>query len=649
MTAKYRKDIDGLRAIAILLVIAFHASSYRAPGGFIGVDIFFVISGFLISSIIFTGLDRGEFSYKNFYARRIKRIFPTLLLVLFVAWSLGYYFLFAHELEQLGKHIASGIAFVANIVLWNEAGYFDTSAESKPLLHLWSLGVEEQFYFFYPLVVTALWRFKAYFFWVIGGLSFLSFSLNLYWVQSHDVEAAFYLPISRFWELMIGGALAYYLLYKRHEALMCQWVHHVLATFGLAFILIGFIVINRDVGFPGGWALFPVVGAALLLMSPKSWVNQYVLANKVMVWVGLISYPLYLWHWLLLSLAYILGLDSGLQRLMAVAASFLLAWLTYFFIENNVRYREGYTVHVLALLSMIIFTLGLVSYQGRVIPRHDSPTIRQAVAAVKDWAYPDGLKKVKYQGETFYIKESGKSGKVFFFGDSHIEQYAPRTVSLIDMHPKRTKSVVFATVGGCPPMPDVFRENLNQCSVAFKQKAIKYALSKEVDAVVIGGRWELYLDTNNLYQEMFQSFYIMKGGKRKYLNEGGVEDAKQSLENLLTQLAVHKKVYLLLDNPDIQGLDPKVFLSKQRFSAEVQPLEESIAYTQKQKQLHDEMILMAKRAGAIVIDPIPHFCSNAQCKTTMLDGSPIYKDANHIRALYVRKYVDYIDVIMESD
>jgi peptidoglycan/LPS O-acetylase OafA/YrhL len=176
---KYRPDIDGLRALAVLSVVLFHAFPEVLKGGFIGVDVFFVISGFLISTIIFTSLERGSFSFREFYARRIRRIFPALVLVLASSYVFGWFTLLADEYRQLGKHIAGGAGFISNLMLWTEAGYFDTSAETKPLLHLWSLGIEEQFYFVWPLLLCFAWKRKFNLFTIAIGVAVLSFALNL--------------------------------------------------------------------------------------------------------------------------------------------------------------------------------------------------------------------------------------------------------------------------------------------------------------------------------------------------------------------------------------------------------------------------------------------------------------------------------------
>lgn len=211
---KYRPDIDGLRAIAVLSVVAYHAFPDWLQGGFIGVDVFFVISGYLISTIIFQNLDTGTFSFAEFYARRINRIFPALLLVLVASYVFGWFALLADEYKQLGKHIAAGAGFISNIALWNEAGYFDNSAELKPLLHLWSLGIEEQFYIVWPLLLWLFWKLKFNPFTITIFVAVVSFYLNVKGINE-DAVAAFYSPQTRFWELLCGSLFAWMTLYKK--------------------------------------------------------------------------------------------------------------------------------------------------------------------------------------------------------------------------------------------------------------------------------------------------------------------------------------------------------------------------------------------------------------------------------------------------
>jgi peptidoglycan/LPS O-acetylase OafA/YrhL len=314
---KYRPDIDGLRAIAVLAVVAFHAFPNWVKGGFIGVDVFFVISGYLISTIIFENLDKGTFSFSEFYARRITRIFPALILVLVACFVFGWFALLADEYRQLGKHIAAGAGFISNIVFWNEAGYFDNAADTKPLLHLWSLGVEEQFYIVWPLLLWFAWKRNFNLLTITILVATLSFIINIKGVQQ-DPVATFYSPQTRFWELLCGSLLAWMTLYKMNAwttakskldgclALAVYREKHptngktlsnFLSFVGLILLTYGFCRINKELSFPGKWALVPVVGSVLIIAAgAKTWVNRVILSNKVLVWFGLISFPLYLWH-----------------------------------------------------------------------------------------------------------------------------------------------------------------------------------------------------------------------------------------------------------------------------------------------------------------------------------------------------------------
>lgn len=287
----YRPDIDGLRAIAVISVVLFHAFPAWLQGGFVGVDIFFVISGYLITGIIATEMSAQRFSMAGFYARRILRIFPALLLVLSFCLIVGWFVLLQGEYQELAKHTLAGIGFVQNLVLWSESGYFEIPAEAKVLLHLWSLGIEEQFYIVWPIALVLLWRFKANLrAWVLTG-AVISFAYNLYQAQV-DPTADFYSPLTRFWELLVGAWLALR-AQSTKDGLIVSRQTNLVSFVGLALIVGGLLYINRHMNFPGGWALLPVAGAACLIASGvSSGLSRVILSNKVMVWFGLISYPL---------------------------------------------------------------------------------------------------------------------------------------------------------------------------------------------------------------------------------------------------------------------------------------------------------------------------------------------------------------------
>jgi len=360
---KYRADIDGLRAIAVLLVVGYHAFPGWVGGGFIGVDIFFVISGYLISIIIFENLERGSFSFVQFYERRIKRIFPALLVVLLACFSFGWFSMLAEEYQQLGKHIAAGASFVSNLVLWSETGYFDNLAETKPLLHLWSLGIEEQFYIVWPLIVWVVWakRMNLFMLFVAGIVA--SFALNIYGIN-RDATATFYSPQTRFWELICGSLLAHHTFHRKDvfEKLAANF-GNMLSVAGVVFLGLGIIFTTRQSAFPGWWSVLPVLGAVMIIAAgTKAWINRAVLSNRVVVWFGLISFPLYLWHWPLLSFAWIVESQAPGRgiRLAAVVTSIFLAWLTYRLIERPIRYRvtSKFTTISLVLLMAITGIVG---------------------------------------------------------------------------------------------------------------------------------------------------------------------------------------------------------------------------------------------------------------------------------------------------
>ncbi|HJW02870.1 MAG TPA: acyltransferase, partial [Azospira sp.] len=291
----YRPDIDGLRAVAILSVVVFHAFPANLRGGFVGVDIFFVISGFLISNIIFRSLQRGDFSFAEFYAHRIKRIFPALIVVLTASFAFGWFALLPDEFKQLGKHMAAGAGFVQNFVLWNESGYFDTASELKPLMHLWSLAIEEQFYLIYPLLIWAAWRVRLNALALVVALGCLSFGLNVLEIREAPVKT-FFVPQTRYWELLAGAVLAYLQLFKQGQfapalsrppalsAYRQRLLNNLLSACGLLLILLAVITIHKGRAFPGWWALAPVMGAFLLILAgPQAWVNRRLLANRLMV------------------------------------------------------------------------------------------------------------------------------------------------------------------------------------------------------------------------------------------------------------------------------------------------------------------------------------------------------------------------------
>jgi peptidoglycan/LPS O-acetylase OafA/YrhL len=432
---QYRSDIDGLRALAVLPVLGFHAFPRWVSGGFIGVDIFFVISGFLISSIIFSAQEAGRFSYAEFYARRIRRIFPAMLLVLTVTFLMGWFLLLPDEYRLLGRHLLAGSAFVSNLVLWRESGYFEAAAETKPLLHFWSLAVEEQFYLVWPALLGFVWGRKWNPLPAIVAIAAASFAHSLQ-AGTDDPTLAFYSPLSRFWELLSGGTLAY-LARRRPQALRAPVT--LQSLFGLALLVMALALIHRDRPFPGWWALLPVAGTVLLISAgPDAWVNRHILSMRPLVWIGLISYPLYLWHWPLLTILSLTKLEpTNLEKAAVLCLAFILAGLTFVAIEKPIRKGSSWVGRLL-LMNLVIFAIGGVTYLGGGFSFRLGPA-RQAVADYFENSRPRRAYFERNQiaeryrfdcdfherntiSETCYLPEPGRS-IVLIWGDSTAQSF----------------------------------------------------------------------------------------------------------------------------------------------------------------------------------------------------------------------------------
>lgn len=343
---KYRPDIDGLRAIAILSVMIYHLAPDSLPGGFIGVDIFFVISGYLISKILIKEIANNSFSFIEFYSRRILRIFPALITVLLFVMLIGWLVLLPPELKHLGKEVLGGATFASNYIAWSEAGYFNNLSEKNILLHLWSLGIEEQFYIVWPIcLVFIISKLK------IKNLSLiillilvLSFAWNIF-KSNTDLVADFYSLPTRGWELLLGSLLANWDLKKKQSSIFnSEQIANACSLFGLVLLTASLILVNSQKPFPGWYALLPVCGSFMVLSGgPSSWVNKKILSKNILVWFGLISYPLYLWHWPLIVFNRFISNSDSTSISTAIYIGFLsiiLAWLTYQFIEKKIRFSK---------------------------------------------------------------------------------------------------------------------------------------------------------------------------------------------------------------------------------------------------------------------------------------------------------------------
>jgi peptidoglycan/LPS O-acetylase OafA/YrhL len=453
----YRRDIDGLRAVAILSVVGFHALPNLLPGGFVGVDVFFVISGYLISGIILESLAKGSFSFREFYARRVRRIFPALAVVLAVSYAIGWFLLFPDEFSRLCKHIAAGAVFIANFALRREGGYFDMAAP-KPMLHLWSLGIEEQFYIFWPLLLWLGWQLRMNLRVAIMAILVLSFGWNAFWT-SLDAPGLFFSPLARFWELSAGALLAHFRL-TGEQISARPATREALAIIGVLLVAGAFARESSLSGWSGLLPAVSVLGAMLLIaVGPQTWINRVVLGSPAMIGIGLISYPLYLWHWPLLSFANVLALPAPdlVVRGGAVLLAVLLAWLTYRFIEIPVRFGDWRyrSVPALATALATIMVLAVSTWQLNGLPgRFPTAQVELANYQHDTWAAIRNGICLSYSGyarfdECIDLPADKDVPLVLLWGDSHAAHLYP------GLKQYESRRIAEFTTAACAPIPGV--------------------------------------------------------------------------------------------------------------------------------------------------------------------------------------------------
>ena len=644
----YRADIDGLRGIAVLGVVLFHAYPSWAKGGFIGVDIFFVISGYLITRIIRDEMARNVFSISGFYARRIRRIFPALVLVLGACLVGGALLMLASEYRQLARHVVAGVLFVPNLALLHELGnYFSASAEEKPLQHLWSLGVEEQFYLLWPVLMWVLTRLKWKLPACIIGLALASFACNLWW-SIESPRAAFFSPLGRFHELLLGALVA--CLPSPSPPRM----RSMLSVAGAALILMGFLLINPQRVFPGGWVLLPVVGAAMLIAAPaESKGVTRLLAFRPLVGVGLISYPLYLWHWPLLSFARLIegGEPGRYVRTVCVMVSVLLAWLTYRYIESPIRCTRSRwhaaQVPALCVLAVALGAAGFWVHQREGFPER-LPQLKEVPnGGVADDEASGVAPGSRCPGApAFMICSGAQAGaeKILVIGDSHGQPISTGLVAEVTAQ-NQTSIVAFraATAGGCHPLIhvesyDVFGTS-RRCQPELDDIYTWASQDTSVKMVVIVARWASRVGRATGFGrvedggQFSRGAYVLTDGARRVTDHDqvftlGLQATLEALERAGKKVVFLHQVPEFGFYPPFCGPRPVPILSwRGRGSCTLARSAVNDRQAAYRRLLEP---IQAQHASLMVIDPLPLLCDEAQCAMMGRGGQFLYRDDDHL-------------------
>jgi len=634
-TGAWRPDIEGLRGIAVLLVLAVHCAPGVFRGGFIGVDVFFVLSGFLIASISLQELDGQAFGAKAFFARRLRRLLPALLVVLLACLLFAAIWAIPADARAIGKHVAAGAGFVSNLVLWREAGYFDPSSSLKPLLHLWSLGIEEQFYLFWPLLALLLVRVGRFALPLVLLLLGLSFGLNVAFVDV-KAKAVFFLPATRMWEILVGVLLAVW----SHRvpggpvASLRGWLPagaglrlqlpNLLAAAGLLLLVAAVVLIDETLSFPGWWALLPTLATLLLLAAGMgAWVNRQLLALPLLTFFGRISYPLYLWHWPLLSFPLLLNhTPDALQRLALMVLAVGLALLTHHAVEQPLRFGR-WAPRAPAWLLAALFAVGGLGWglylsdgglarwppEVRTIAaehmRQDMNTVRlgscfQDSAALRQEHLPDCIDR-----------EPAAAPLLMLWGDSFAASLYPGLRALVGdgLLPMRLAQF---TGPLCPPLPPGRVSRLVGCE-EMNDIALEQVRRERPAVVVLAGSWATYqpLDDGST---------------------GEVAGLAQTIARLRS-LGV-ARVVVVGSLPVWQTDQPRLLLSAWQRSGQL-PARLADGLVAQPRALDRLVAEEARRSGAEFVSPYELLCNPDGCLATLQEHGRLYPtahDAAHLTA-----------------
>lgn len=513
----YRREIDGLRALAVLPVILFHAGFQSFSGGFVGVDVFFVISGYLITTIILSELEQGKFSIVNFYERRARRILPALFLVMLVCLLFAWFWLLPSDMKLFAKSVVAVSLFSSNILFWLESGYFDTAAELKPLLHTWSLAVEEQYYVLFPLFLMVTWRFgKRKVLGMLAVAAVLSLSAAQ-WGSVAKPTATFFLLPTRGWELLIGAFIAFY-LQSASTWQPSRSLREVCGVVGLAMLGYAVFAFSKQTPFPSLYALVPTVGTALIILfaTKQTTVGKFI-GNKLFVGIGLISYSAYLWHQPIFAFARQRNLEEPSKVLLSALAiaSIVLAYFSWKFVEAPFRHKRLFNRNQIfsfaTVFSVAFLSLGLLGYKTNGVESRLTDRQKE-ILFYGSPSYTEKLYKDVYRmGNCFLEPHQSFSNfndfcsvnvdkkPLLIWGDSHAAalSYGLRKIF---------NDVVQYNASGCPPLKDAIVSWRPQCK-AVNDFVLDQIKKLSPWKIILHANWSLYKDqdpVNNIHKTVEQ-------------------------------------------------------------------------------------------------------------------------------------------------
>lgn len=642
---KYRPEIDGLRAIAVIPVILFHAGFSSFEGGFVGVDVFFVISGYLITTIILSQMEEGSFSIVNFYERRARRLLPPLFLVMFVSLLFSWFWLLPADMKDFSQSLVAVSSYTSNILFWSESGYWDTAAELKPLLHTWSLAVEEQFYILFPLFLMAMWRFRKR--WIFGAFILITL-LSLaaaQWGAYYKPSATFYLLPTRGWELSIGATIAFCFLYKKQmmqTVVSNKLINEVFGLFGL--LLIGYAILNFDekTPFPSLYTLIPTIGSGLIILftSPQTLVGNF-LSAKLFVGIGLISYSAYLWHQPLLSFARHVNIYEPSKFTYAILAflSLPLAYFTWRFVENPFRSKHIFSrksITVYSLIGSLFFiVIGLSGHLTNGFGFRNS----QLTDELGRKLMPNsGLSKTCDREFTLSTDcRTDNEPEMLIWGDS----YAMHLVQGI-MTSNPDAKIIQMTKTSCGPFFDIAPIVDTHYSTSWAKECLIYT-----DKV------RQWVRTNDTVKYAVLSSPFSLSGKSTILSRSGeilpatIQLASEELQKTLQELEMYGIKPVVISPPPTNGHNLGRCLARAEWRGlNFQNCNFTVAdIAQYRLDAYQLLEIVDKRFEVIRLDKI--LCDDMQCKTH-INQAYIYRDEGHLShegSATLGKTIDFYNLI----
>lgn len=654
MTSEYRPEIDGMRAIAIVPVVLFHFGLTGLDGGFVGVDVFFVISGFLIGGILWNELrDTGRVRLGRFFLRRIRRLAPAYYVMALGSFIAGWFILLPFEFREFGKELIAATVYLSNVFFWLGAGYFDVLGEDRVLLHTWSLAVEEQFYLFLPIFMIILARLRKALPWMLLALALISLVACVV-VTERAHATAFYLFPFRAWELLAGVLLA---IYGRETGFRWQ-VHAGLSWAGLGLILLAVVILESGESFPGAWALLPVLGTVFLIANGQddNPVNR-MLTTPVFLFFGAISYSLYLWHWPVVTLAkYYVGDALGLMLSAAlIVLSIALAWVSLRLVENPVR-KNGIGVPVLlsgyVLASVAVLGIGATLYLKDGLIQRFGPEAAPAILATRgfhqNWSRCYTPSEGGFSGTE--ICPIGPEGdpKLLIWGDSHARAFKEGLEQAAFDH---EVPALLIWRGGCPPLLGLAKDEsvwdrVDDEACTTHNAAIGVALSDlpaSIDTALLIGRWAYYaqgagvgVDAENLVTLEATNTADFSGETRPELLEGAFRQTLGALERANLNSFVLRQVPEIFDFLSLEAA--RTLAYGQMDLAELVATKGQSTRSELMIR-NQEVDQIFGRLGAEIIDSWPPLCTSETC-TVLGDGQVRYFDNNHLTndgAIAIRK------------